>query len=115
MYLERHPGAARHLLIATGARHVDDLASGERRELRALLAAGGGALWLTGAEPQRIPAREVRAERWGARGLRRVLRRHRHKAHQRFSELWLSRDAPWLARAWLRRWAAAEALPLRSV
>jgi len=46
--------------------------------------------------------------------VRRALRRHAHKAHRRFSELWLARDVPAPARWLLGRWASRHGLASRA-
>jgi N-acetylglucosaminyl-diphospho-decaprenol L-rhamnosyltransferase len=115
LYLQRYPGARRHVLIASGLRHLDSLLAHELAELDALMRDGGSAHWLTRAKPDRLPALELRAERLGWRGLRRVMRRQRHKGHNRSSELWLCSDAPLVARVALRRWAARSGVTIREI
>ncbi len=107
IYLDRYPGAHRQLVIVSGRSHLDELPAAALEELDSLLRGGGGAHWLTRGVRERLPALEVRADRCGVAGVRRVVRRQAHKAHRRPGELWLARDAPRLASAWLERWARA--------
>ncbi len=115
LYLERYPGAARHVLIATARTRLQDLGVALHAELRTLLEEGGSAHWLTRSAPRSIPALEVTFVRWGVRGLRRTARRHRHKPHQRFTELWIAKDVSVIAASALRRWGAVQGLRVRNV
>jgi N-acetylglucosaminyl-diphospho-decaprenol L-rhamnosyltransferase len=115
IYLQRYPGARRHVVMVTGRRHLESLCAVERKELDDVVRDGGGVHWLTRAERRRLPALEVRADPLGVRGLRRMMRRQSHRSDDRLTELWLASDAPWLARAWLRRWAARVGVPVRTL
>jgi GT2 family glycosyltransferase len=113
IYLARYPGALRNVVIASGRSHLADLPAASRDELDAVLRGGGSAHWLTRGPIERLPALEVRADRASLAGVRRTLRRYRHKAHRQIGELWLAADAPRLIAAWLARWARAEGAALR--
>jgi GT2 family glycosyltransferase len=114
VYLARHPGARRNALVVTGQEQIQDLGGAFDQELRTLLQEGGGAYWLTRAAPRSIPAFEVRFMRSGWSGMRRILRSHRHKAHHRITELWMSSGASRTVKLAMQRWAAFQRIPVRS-
>jgi N-acetylglucosaminyl-diphospho-decaprenol L-rhamnosyltransferase len=113
LYLSRYPEARRQLLIASRAAPLSALDTAAGGALSAVLREGGGAHWLARSAAEPLPALEVRGERLALRGLARALRRHRHKAHRRFSELWLAADLPTWLRAAFGAWARAQAIPVR--
>jgi GT2 family glycosyltransferase len=107
-YHERWPGARRQVLLATRSARGSELPRSLVDEAWGVLDGGGSIWWVSPELPRELFALGMRGDRMGVvRGARRI-RKQRRDPFKRFTELWMSGDAPRLP-AWLLRAAARSA------
>jgi hypothetical protein len=113
LYRERHPGARRRVVLLTREERFSRLPSRLRRDVEALLAAGGRVDWLCPGGGRELPGVPMRTRAGGVgRTSRALLRRHGGRPWRRPTELWTLDDAPAAARALLAALARARGTAL---
>lgn len=112
-YHERWPAARRQVLLATRTERGSELPQSLVDEAWGVLDGGGNIWWVSPESPRELLALGMRGDRMGVlRGARR-LRKQRRDPFKRFTELWVSCDAPRLPASMLRAAARSAAIETR--
>jgi GT2 family glycosyltransferase len=107
-YIERHEGAARHVLLATAD---EDLDPEQRRAALQVLESGGKILWLRPSRRDGLLSLQMRGGRLGLAHAWRITR-HQRRPKKRLTEIWIGPGVPALSAWMLRRIASREAIRL---